>query len=398
MEVFMPTYKYSAKNLESKLIQGTMEANDPEVVRRRLREKNEFAIKIREVTHEKRSYRLKPMELSEFSRQMASMLASGITVIRAIKIMESRDIKVQIKEVYKALYREIQRGNTLSYAMETTGGGFPELLINMYKAGEASGQMEATARKMADHYEKEYKLHAKIKSAMTYPVILFVVTIMVVILIFTLVLPQFFTLFEGIELPAITQLMINFSNSITHYGLFYLIGIAVVIGGWIFLLRIPSFKIKLDQIKIKLPKVGKLLKIIYTARFARTLSSLYSSGLAMINAMTISGSTIGNSYIESQFSKAISLVRNGEPLSTAIESIKGFDAKLVSTIYIGEESGNLDEMLESQADSFDYEAEMATTRLVTFIEPIMIILMAVIVGGVMLAVMLPIMTLYQNIG
>ncbi len=394
----MPTYKYSAKNLESKLIQGTMEANDPEVVRRRLREKNEFAIKIREVTHEKRSYRLKPMELSEFSRQMASMLASGITVIRAIKIMESRDIKVQIKEVYKALYREIQRGNTLSYAMETTGGGFPELLINMYKAGEASGQMEATARKMADHYEKEYKLHAKIKSAMTYPVILFVVTIMVVILIFTLVLPQFFTLFEGIELPAITQLMINFSNSITHYGLFYLIGIAVVIGGWIFLLRIPSFKIKLDQIKIKLPKVGKLLKIIYTARFARTLSSLYSSGLAMINAMTISGSTIGNSYIESQFSKAISLVRNGEPLSTAIESIKGFDAKLVSTIYIGEESGNLDEMLESQADSFDYEAEMATTRLVTFIEPIMIILMAVIVGGVMLAVMLPIMTLYQNIG
>jgi type IV pilus assembly protein PilC len=140
------------------------------------------------------------------------------------------------------------------------------------------------------------------------------------------------------------------------------------------------------------------MKIIYTARFARTLSSLYSSGLAMINALTISGATIGNTYLQSQFPHAIEQVRNGEPLSASIQTIAGFDAKLVATIYIGEESGNLDDMLEAVADSFDYEAEMATTRLVTFIEPVMIIIMAVIVGGIMLSVMLPIMTLYQNIG
>lgn len=394
----MPVYKYTAKNLQSQRIKGTMEAASPETVRRTLRQNNEFALKINEVQEHHKAYKLKPMELSDFSRQIASMLGSGITMIRAIKIMEERDIKPAIKKVYALLYQEIQRGNTLSYAMELTEGSFPELLINMYKSGEASGQMEGTARKMADHYEKEHKLRGKIKSAMTYPVILFFITIAVVVLIFTLILPQFFTLFEGIELPAITQLMISISNSMTTYWYFYIIGLLVVIALGGFLVTIPQIKKALDQLKLKIPKIGKLLKIIYTARFARTLSSLYSSGLAMINALTISGATIGNSYLQSQFPEAIEQVRNGEPLSASIQIIDGFDAKLVSTIYIGEESGNLDSMLESVADSFDYEAEMATTRLVTFIEPVMIIIMAVIVGGIMLSVMLPIMTLYQNIG
>lgn len=394
----MPVYKYTAKNLQSQRIKGTMEAASPETVRRTLRQNNEFALKINEVHEHHKVYKLKPMELSDFSRQIASMLGSGITMIRAIKIMEERDIKPAIKKVYGLLYQEIQRGNTLSYAMELTDGSFPELLINMYKSGEASGQMEGTARKMADHYEKEHKLRGKIKSAMTYPVILFFITVAVVVLIFTLILPQFFTLFEGIELPAITQLMISISNSMTTYWYIYIIGLLVIIALSGFLVTIPQVKKALDHFKLKIPKIGKLLKIIYTARFARTLSSLYSSGLAMINALTISGATIGNSYLQGQFPEAIEQVRNGEPLSASIQTIDGFDAKLVATIYIGEESGNLDSMLESVADSFDYEAEMATTRLVTFIEPVMIIIMAVIVGGIMLSVMLPIMTLYQNIG
>lgn len=394
----MPVYKYSAKNLQSKVIRGTMEASDAEVVRRTLRQNNEFALKIQVVEENKKSYRLKPMELSDFSRQIASMMAAGITVIRAIKIMAERDIKPPLRKVYEILYQEIQRGNTLSFAMEATAGAFPELLVNMYKAGEASGQMEGTAREMADHYEKEHKLNGKIKGAMTYPAILFVVTIMVVILIFTVILPQFFTLFKGIKLPLITQIMINISGSLTNYWLFYIIGTLIFIVLMKFLLGVPSVKEGLDKFKLKIPKVGKLLKIIYTARFARTLSSLYSSGLAMINALNISGSIIGNKYLEGQFPNAIAQVRNGEPLSASIATIKGFDPKLVSTIYIGEESGNLDEMLETVADSFDYEAEMATTRMVTFIEPVMIIIMAVIVGGIMLSVMLPIMTLYQNIG
>ncbi len=394
----MPVYQYTAKNLQSQVVRGTMEATTPEMVRKNLRQNNEFALKIQEVHEHKQVYKLKPMEISDFSRQIASMLAAGITMIRAINIMEDRDIKPAIKKVYGVLHREIENGNTLSHAMEETGGSFPELLINMYKSGEASGQMEATARKMAEHYEKEHKLKTKIKGAMTYPMILLGVTIVVVLLVFTLILPQFFTLFEGIELPAITRLMINISSSMISFWYLYIIGTLVVIAVMGFLATLPTLKRGLDRLKLLIPRIGKLMKIVYTARFSRTLSSLYSSGLAMINALDISASTIGNTYLQAQFPKVIELVRSGEPLSASIQTIDGFDSKLVSTIFIGEESGNLDEMLNNVADSFDYEAEMATTRLVAFIEPMMIILMAVVVGGIMLSVMLPIMTLYKNIG
>lgn len=394
----MPIFKYTAKNIKSELIRGTLEATDTDTVRRLLREDELFLIKIKEMEITKKPYKLKSSELSDFSRQIAGMLGSGISVIRAIKIMEERDVKPAIKKVYEVIYEEIQRGNTLSEAMEVSGGSFPDLMINIYKAGEASGQLELSARKMADHYDKEYKLKGKIKSAMTYPIILFGVTILVVIMVFTLILPQFFDLFEGIELPAITKLMLVISNSLTQYSLFYIIGVLIIIASALYLRSVPKIRLALDRFKLKIPKVGRLLQTIYTARFARNLSSLYSSGLSMINALNIGGTTVGNAFIQSQFAEVVDWVRRGEPLSSAIETVDGFDAKLVATIYIGEESGRLDEMLENVSNAFDYEAEMATTRLVTFIEPVMIIFMAFIVGAIILSVMLPIMTLYQNIG
>ncbi|MDK2942550.1 MAG: type pilus assembly protein PilC [Acetobacterium sp.] len=394
----MPTFKYTAKDLESKMIRGTMEAADAETVRRLLRQEQTFLIKIREVENVRKPYKLKAMELSDFSRQLASMLGSGISVIRAIKILEERDIKPVLKKVYDVILTEIQRGNTLSEAMAISGGSFPELMINIFKAGEASGQLENSARKMADHYEKEHKLKEKVRAAMTYPVILFIVTIIVVLLVFTLVLPQFFELFVDIELPALTRFMLFISNSLAEYGLFYLIGLLLIIAVGAFVLAIPKVKLQTDKLKLKIPKIGHLLRIIYTARFARNLSSLYSSGLSMINALNIGGDTVGNTYIRDQFIMVVESVRNGDALSTAIEKVDGFDAKLVATIYIGEESGRLDEMLEKVSDAYDYEAEMATARMVTYIEPIMIITMAFIVGSIMLSVMMPIMELYQNIG
>lgn len=394
----MPTYKYSAKTLESRMVRGVMEANDEETVRRLLRQDQTFLLKIREVENVKNPYKLKSMELSDFSRQLASMLGSGIPVIRAMKILEERDVKPGLKKVYEVILREIQRGNTLSEAMELSGGSFPELMINIFRAGEASGQLENSARKMADHYEKEHKLKEKVRAAMTYPIILFGVTIVVVLLVFTLILPQFFELFEGIELPALTKFMLYLSNSLETYGLFYIIGLLLILALGAFVLSIPKVKLQTDKAKLKIPKLGHLFKIIYTARFARNLSSLYSSGLPMINALNIGGDTVGNTYIRDQFIRVVEAVRNGEALSAAIEKVDGFDVKLVATIYIGEESGRLDEMLENVSDAYDYEAEMATARMVTYIEPVMIITMAFMVGSIILSVMMPIMTLYQNIG
>lgn len=394
----MSKYKYKAKNLSSQIVTGTYDAPDEAALRKHLRERNEFLISSKELDTKKTPYKMKEMELSDFSRQMNSMLVSGITVIRALAIMRERNIKPKVKGVYDSLYAQVQKGVTLSSAMEATGGSFPMLIINMYRAGESSGQMADTAMKMAVYYEKEYRLHTKIRNAMVYPIILLVVTIAVVILLFTLILPEFFGLFDGVELPVITQIMINISGFMVGNWVWVIIAIVGAFFGIKALLEVPSVRLSFDRLKLHLPKIGKLVAIIYTARFARTLSSLYSSGLSMINAMGIGSKIVGNTYITQQFPEAINMVRNGGTLSAGLDSINGFDNKLISTVFIGEETGNLDTMLDSIAESYDYESEMAVQRIVTFIEPIMIIFMAFIVGSVMLSVMMPIMSLYQNIG
>ncbi|MEA5072555.1 MAG: type II secretion system F family protein [Eubacterium aggregans] len=394
----MAKFKYKAKNLASQVVTGTMEAPDATALRRRLREQDEFLLSSKELDVKKTPYKLKNMELADFSRQMNSMLDAGITVVRGLAIMKERDIKPKVKEVYEILYTEVQKGITLSQAMEATGGSFPMLIINMYQAGESSGQMAETALKMADYYEKEHRLHTKIRNAMVYPIILAVVTIAVVILIFTLILPQFFSLFEGVTLPAITQVMINISGFMVDYWLWVVMAIVGLFFLGRALLGTPPVRLAWDKFKLSVPKIGKLVAIVYTARFARTLSSLYSSGLSMIGAMEIGARIVGNAYITSQFPKSIDMVRTGGTLASGLDTIHGFDNKLISTVFIGEETGNLDGLLESVADSYDYESEMAIQRIVAFIEPIMIIIMAVIIGSVMLSVMMPIMSLYQNIG
>lgn len=325
------------------------------------------------------------------------MLSSGIPLVRAIRIMIDRCDKPKLRAIYERIYIALQQGQTLSDAMTRETRAFPELLINMIRAGEASGTLEQTTMKMAQHYDKEHRLNNKIKSATTYPIILLVLLVLVVIAIFTFVLPQFFTLFTDIELPAITKVVMAISHFVTQYWMFLLIGVLVLIAVWSAALRTEKVRLAYDRFKLRIPRIGKLLRIIYTARFSRTLSSLYSSGLTMTTALPIAAKTLGNAYIARQFHAAITRVRNGEMLSAAIESIDGFDSKLAETIYIGEETGRLDDMLNSVADSFDYDSEMATQKLVTYIEPIMIIFMAVVIGFVMVSVILPIYTLYTNI-
>jgi putative type II secretion pathway protein xcpS len=175
-----------------------------------------------------------------------------------------------------------------------------------------------------------------------------------------------------------------------------LIGVLCMVALIAGMLRVEKIRYKVDQMKLKFPKLGKLLGTIYTSRFARNMCSLYTSGISIINGLMIVKDNIGNKYIESQFDQVIRMVRNGTSLSQSIQKIDGFDAKLASSIYIGEESGKLEDMLSSLADDFDYEAEMATQKMVAMLEPIMIIFLALIVLCVMLSVLLPIYQMYQN--
>lgn len=394
----MPQYKYFGKNSENKAVKGKLKANNESDVYKQLKDDGITAFRINEIKEiKKKVYKLKAMQLSEFSRQVGTMLGAGVSIMKAMSLMLERESNKNVKGVYEEVLKTINRGNTLSTSMEKCEGSFPDMMINIFKSGEASGKLDKSALKMADYFERNHKLNTKVRNAMTYPLVLFVVTIMVVIIVFTVILPQFFELFDGIEIPLITRIMIGISYALKEYGIIIAI-LFVLMGAFLVkLYKTDRVRLAIDEKKVKMKKAGRLLSIIYTARFARTLSSLYSSGLVLLDAVKFSSIVTGNKYIESQFPAIMSKIKAGNSLSSSIDTMEGFDPKLKAVIYIGEETGKLDEMLNSIADSFDHDAEAATTRLLTLIEPVMIVTMAVIVGGIMLSVMLPILTMYNNI-
>ncbi len=398
----MADFMYKAKNIKNEIVESTIEAATEQEFLNALHKQNLFVLSYKRIRSTRvqasGGYRLKPHELSDFARQISNMVSAGITIVRALQIIKNRDMKPKLKNVYEQLYQSIQAGNMLSDAMSSCQNSFPLLIINMFAAGEASGNLDKSAMKMAIYYEKEHRLNGKIKSAMTYPIILLILTVCIVIIIFTFVLPSFFDLFDNIELPLITKIVLFVSNFLTSYWLYIIISTAVFLFLLSKIIKQPKVVFAIDKFKLKIPKVGKLLKTIYTARFARTLSSLYTSGIAMVNAVEISSKIIGNEYVTSQFDHVVDMIRSGNFLSTSIESIDGFDPKLKSIMYIGEESGKLDEMLTSISENLEYDSEMATNRLITYIEPIMIVIMAAVIGSIILSVMLPIMSTYNSIG
>lgn len=392
----MADYNYTAANIKGKTVKGTLSVTNAAQLKSALAEQKLFLLEYSEVEVAK-GRRLKSNELAEFCRELGSMLGAGVSLVRTMTIIIERDLSKNLKNVFSEINKQIKRGISLSEAMQMQGKAFPELLLNMIRAGEASGRLDETCNKMADYYDKEHKLNGEIKSALTYPIMLAILTLLIIIGIFTFIFPRFVSLFDGMELPAITQFMIAISDMFTKRW-YILIIIAVVLVFFILFLRASEpVRYKIDKIKIHLPKIGKLLRTIYTARFARTFSSLYSSGVSIMNALQISSTTIGNRYIAQQFGAVVNDVRSGVSISNALTKIDGFDKKLAQTIIIGEETGRLDDLLERIADSFDYEASMAIKKLVKLIEPIMICIMALVIVTVILSVMMPIYEMYGQV-
>lgn len=395
----MATFKYVAKDMASKVQNGTMDADDRNKLVRKLKNQGLYLVEYKDITKQAMNqYRLKYKELANYSREIGTMLASGLSLIRIFSIMVRREDNKKIKKIYENIYVKLQQGYTLSAAMEAQGVAFPNLMIQMYRSGEASGNMDKTALTMSDQYSKDHRIKGKTKSAMMYPIILIVITIAVLLIVYLAVLPSFFDIFQNVELPLITKINISISKFLQDYWYFVIMILVGLVAIFIALLRVDKVRFKVDKLKIKIPKFGKLLMTIYTSRFARTLCSLYTSGMSIVNALNIAKTTIGNVYIESQFDGAIKKLRNGESLSQAIKDIDGFDIKLTSSIFVGEESGRLESMLTTLADDFDFEAEQASERMITLIQPLMIIFLAVVICLIIISVLLPIYTLYNNVG
>lgn len=395
----MVTYKYRAQDENGKMISGTMQATDELDLHARLKQENKYLIQAKAQIEKNGMRRLKSNVVSDFAKNIGELLGAGVLLVKALRIIsEDESIKPKEREVYAGLLKQVRSGIPLSDAMLASGDAFPPLFINMIKSAESSGSMDKISLQMSVHYEKEYRLNQKVKSSMTYPKILCVLIVVVVAIIMGYVIPQFKDLFSQMDsLPASTTILLGISNFVKNKWYVLIIAAVVLYIFFRVLCAIPGIRYAKDKLELKLPVIGKLRKVIYTARFARTLSSLYSAGISIINCLQIARNTIGNSYIERQFDRVIADVRAGMNLSESIDKVDGFTKKLSSSIAVGEETGALDTMLVSIANQMEYDSEVAMNKLVSYLEPAMIVVMAAVVGFVIISVIQPIYGSYATI-
>lgn len=395
----MPNYRYQAVDEDGKRVKGRMRAADENELHRLLLEQELYLTRAREIGERSIGRPLKARELSELARELGTMLQSGIPLVRALTILsEEEGISRQIKRIYEQVRRQVCCGYALSEAMEQQTGVFPELMRSIFRAAEASGSLGRTALTLAEYYSRSYKLEARKKNAVIYPRILAVLLMATIILVTGFVLPQFEPLFRLMEeLPLPTRILYAITDFMKDRWYLAVAGAAGILLGGRAAGKVPAVRIGWDWMRLHMPVIGRLQRTVCTAQFARALSALYSAGIPIVAALKIARKTVGNSYIDHQFDKVIFLVQSGSTISDSLDTIDGFLKKLSSSVRVGEESGDLDIMLASVADAMEYDAEQAVNRMITYLEPLMIVVMAVIVGGIMAAVMLPIYDSYHAI-
>lgn len=397
----MPSYQYTAKNEKGKTVRGTASAPSPEALYAQLRTEGLYLMDQREAGAGKSSVRpLKTAQVADFCRSLGTLLAAGVPLVRAFAILgEEEGLDPKAKAVYEAVRTELRKGVPLSDAMEAQAPAFPTLLVAMLRSAESTGSIDKACLRMANHYEKEHKLDQEVGNSLMYPAILGVLIVAVLLILMGYVVPQFEEMFAQMEtLPLPTVILLGISDFLKANWLLVALGAAVLAVGVRSLFLLPAVRLQWDRFILHAPVVGRLNRKICTARFARTLSNLYSSGVPIVMALQSGQQTVGNHWIASQFDGVLTSVRAGHPLSESLKEVDGFERKLSSTVMVGEETGKLDSMLATTSETMDYEAEMATKKLMTLIEPVMIVVMAVIVAFVIIAVILPIYLSYGTIG
>ncbi|WP_394926229.1 type II secretion system F family protein [uncultured Robinsoniella sp.] len=398
----MILYNYTAKDAAGKIHNGKMEANGDDEFYLFLDNQSWYCVAVsrtdllREAQNHS-EYRFKPKEVALFCREFAIMLSSGMNMLTTLQLLYERCRKAKQKQCYMHMIEAIEKGETLHDAMKKLGKTFPTLLSAMVLAGEASGSLDIVMEKMAQYYERDYRLKGKIQTALIYPMLLLSVTVAVIILLFTVVLPQFFTMFEGQDLNPLTSFYMKLSVFLKNQWYIPLGVIIVIILLLHFLKRDPGFRLGYDKIKLKIPLISKLLEKILISRFANGMSILYSSGISIIRCMDICSTVISNTYLEFKMQRATEQVEKGTSLSQALEEQGLYDSMVWSMIHIGEESGNLDAMFLKLSEYYEEESETATQKMMAIMEPAMLIVIAIIVGSVVASVLIPIYGMYQTI-
>ena len=395
----MKSYQVKAVDITGKNVNDVMYADDVSELIQLVKNKSLFLVEYRETKTATHSIsKLPTKSLVVFCRQLGTMIGAGIPIMQSLSMLLEKADTPKSKRVYRNVYEEVQKGNSLSAAMQYQEGVFPELLFNMIQAGELGGTLDQSLKRMAHHYEKEAKLKNNVKSASIYPLVLGVFAVLVVLGLVTFVLPTITQMFDPDQIPASTRIILGFSDFLITNWIAIIFALILLTTSTRLLLKIRSVKLQWDKFKLFMPIIGKLNQTIYSARAARALSSLYSSGVQILDILETTSRVLDNVYLEDMFLQIIDKVSRGELISKSIAETQSFDPMLSSMIYVGEETGTIGDILDSTADYFDNEADSAIQRLVALIEPAMIIVLGIVVGFIVISIIQPIFQMYELAG
>lgn len=390
----MGKYSYVGVTSNGKQVKGEIQASSKNEVITLLRKK-----KVKPVSIKAKSIELKfdflngikLQDISRFTRQFSAMTSAGLPLVQCLDILSTQSENKRLSGAVRQVSADIQGGSTLADAMGKHSFAFNSLYCNMVAAGEASGNLDVVLTRLADYQEKTDALRRKIKGAMTYPVIVAIVAAFATVAMLTFVVPTFAGMFTemGGKLPLPTKIVMDLSTFLQKYIFLLILGAAGIVVGIVYYYKTPDGRLKIDAIKLKLPIFGDLERKSSISRFAQTLSTLLSSGVTILDALSITAKTAGNKVLEKGIIRTLERISGGLTIAEPLKETGVFPPMVIHMISVGEKTGDLAEMLKRIAEFYQEEVDAAVDALTSVIEPLMIVVMGLMIGGILIAMYLP---------
>ncbi|MFF2755063.1 type II secretion system F family protein [Psychrobacillus sp. NPDC058041] len=400
----MVVFKYNGRTAQGGLKKGTVDAINKQAAITKLRAQGINPRELEEsksILHKELTIggKVKNQDFVIYSRQFATLIRAGVSILESTRILGEQTSSKVLKKGLMEVEEDVRSGLSFSDAAAKNPKVFPALFVNMIRAGEATGNLDESLERLAFSYEKQFKLQKKVQSTLAYPVVLLVLTVIVAVFLMLTIVPQFVTMFDdmGAELPTITKVVMRFSDALQSSWYIFLVLILLVVGGFSYLYKQNnSFNYSVNLILLKIPVFGKLLQKSAIARMTRTLSSLFSSSVPILQALTIVEKVIGNPVVSKVVRESRTSLEQGSTLTAPLEKSWIFPPLVTQMTAIGEQTGSLDYMLEKIAVFYEDDVDRTVDTLKSLIEPLMIVFLATIVGTIVMAIMVPMFSLYEQ--
>lgn len=404
----MANYIYNAKTKSGETVSGNVEASDVATAIAFVKDKGYFPMAVHENTGPGKEIefkvhkKVKVKDLSILCRQFHTMLNAGVSVIGCLDLLRSQTQNPTLRDAMSQLYEDVQKGKTLSESMKLLSKVFPVLMVSMIEVGEVSGTLEQVLERLSVQFEKDTKVKSKVSTAMMYPAVIGCIALVMVTFMIVFIVPKFVNMVNSVggTLPMPTRIVLFISRLFTNP--LFLLGLALVIAAGVWGIRrfksTEHGKFLIDSFIFKMPMVGTNVQKILASRFTRTLSTLLKSGVPLIHALEVVDGVVNNQIVSRGLIKVKESIKMGSNLAAPLEKMGIFPLMVTHMISVGEEAGSLDSIMEKVADFYDEEVETSVSKLVAMMEPLLMMVLAIIVGFIVVAMILPIFSMYQGVG